>query len=102
MLPTLHSFKRLRNDCWFEGKLWKLLKEEEACLTTKFNNFPNVQVKDLVLFQRFSMSQRTILVAQAAHFLDLIMKFKTSLVLRKTKLRKVEVAEIQAGNEQTV
>ncbi|GJZ94629.1 hypothetical protein Tco_0666832 [Tanacetum coccineum] len=34
------------------------------------------------------MSQRTILVAQEAHFLDLIMKFKTSPMMRKTKLRK--------------
>nr|GEV28931.1 hypothetical protein [Tanacetum cinerariifolium] len=31
------------------GRLWKLLKKEEACLTTKFNYFPKVQVKDLVL-----------------------------------------------------
>ncbi|GJS22015.1 hypothetical protein Tco_0450647 [Tanacetum coccineum] len=29
------------------GKPWKLLYEEEACLTTKFNNFLKVQVKDL-------------------------------------------------------
>ncbi|GJX52247.1 hypothetical protein Tco_0280616, partial [Tanacetum coccineum] len=27
--------------------LWKLLNEDEACLTIKFNNFPKVQVKDL-------------------------------------------------------
>ncbi|GJX74555.1 hypothetical protein Tco_0313150 [Tanacetum coccineum] len=47
-------------------------------------------MKDLVLFQRFSMSQRTILVAQAAHFLDLIMKFKTSRTMRKTKLMKTK------------
>ncbi|GJW40752.1 hypothetical protein Tco_0066597 [Tanacetum coccineum] len=26
------------------GKLWNLLKDEEACLTTKFYNFPKVQV----------------------------------------------------------
>ncbi|GJV61840.1 hypothetical protein Tco_1467940 [Tanacetum coccineum] len=75
------------------GELWKLLKEEEACLTTEFNNFPKVQVEDLVLFQRFSMSQRTILVAQAAHFLDLIMKFKTSPMMRKTKLRKTKLMQ---------
>nr|GEU82829.1 hypothetical protein [Tanacetum cinerariifolium] len=58
-------------DCRFEGRLWKLLKEEEACLTIKFNYFLKVQVKDLVLFQRFLMSQMTILVAQAAYFLNL-------------------------------
>ncbi|GJW68529.1 hypothetical protein Tco_0122953 [Tanacetum coccineum] len=33
------------------GKLLKLLKDEEACLTTKFNNFPKVQVKGLVLLR---------------------------------------------------
>ncbi|GJZ34706.1 hypothetical protein Tco_0580523 [Tanacetum coccineum] len=27
--------------------------EDEACLTIKFNNFPKVQVKDLVLLQRY-------------------------------------------------
>nr|GEU36360.1 hypothetical protein [Tanacetum cinerariifolium] len=36
------------------GRLWKLLKEEEACLTIKFNYFLKVQVKDLVLLQRTS------------------------------------------------
>ncbi|GJX73151.1 hypothetical protein Tco_0311746 [Tanacetum coccineum] len=40
------------------------------------------------LDQRYPRDQRKILVAQAAHFLDLIMKFKTSPVMRKTKLRK--------------
>ncbi|GKE53407.1 hypothetical protein Tco_1488563, partial [Tanacetum coccineum] len=73
--------------------LWKLLKEEEACLTTEFNNFPKVQVKDLVLFQRFPMSKRTILVAQATHFLDMIIKFKTSPMMRKTKLRKTKLMQ---------
>ncbi|GJU89868.1 hypothetical protein Tco_1302291 [Tanacetum coccineum] len=79
-------------DCWFGGKLWKLLKEE-ACLTTIFNNFLMVQVKDLVLFQRFPMSQRTILVAQATHFLNPMMKFKTSSVMRKTKLKKTKLMQ---------
>ncbi|GJS57791.1 hypothetical protein Tco_0652575 [Tanacetum coccineum] len=34
---------------WFrmQHMLWKLLNEDEACLTIKFNNFPKVQVKDL-------------------------------------------------------
>ncbi|GJY70112.1 hypothetical protein Tco_0473094 [Tanacetum coccineum] len=31
-----------------KGKLWKLLNKDEACLTIKFNNFPKVQVKDLI------------------------------------------------------
>nr|GEV43601.1 putative reverse transcriptase domain-containing protein [Tanacetum cinerariifolium] len=79
------------------GKLWKLLKEEEeeeeACLTTEFNNFLKVQLKDLVLFKRFPMSQRTILVAQAAYFLNLIMKFKMSPMMRKTKLRKTKTMQ---------
>ncbi|GKD74704.1 hypothetical protein Tco_1332986 [Tanacetum coccineum] len=34
-----------------------------------------------------------ILVAQAAHFLDLIMKFKTSPMMRKTKLRKTKLIQ---------
>nr|GEV78469.1 hypothetical protein [Tanacetum cinerariifolium] len=53
---------------------------------------PKVKVRVLHTAQldvtKFSMSQRTILVAQAAYFLDLIMKFKTSSVMKKTKLRK--------------
>nr|GEY03800.1 hypothetical protein [Tanacetum cinerariifolium] len=28
----------LRKDCWFRGKLWKHLKEEEAYLTIESNN----------------------------------------------------------------
>ncbi|GJV26067.1 hypothetical protein Tco_1378762 [Tanacetum coccineum] len=77
----------LKKGLLIRGKLWKLLNEEEACLTTKFNNFPKVQVKDLVLLQRFMMTQRTILVAQAAYFLNLLRKFMMSPMMRKTKLR---------------
>ncbi|GJU82629.1 hypothetical protein Tco_1284994 [Tanacetum coccineum] len=62
----------LKKGLMIRGKLWKLLNEEEACLTTKFNNFPKVQVKDLVLLQRFPMTQRTIMVAQAAYFIKSI------------------------------
>ncbi|GJY36591.1 retrovirus-related pol polyprotein from transposon TNT 1-94 [Tanacetum coccineum] len=41
------TLKRLQDDK-DEGKLWNLLKDEEACLTTKFYNFPKAQVKDLI------------------------------------------------------
>nr|GEY73190.1 hypothetical protein [Tanacetum cinerariifolium] len=62
---------------------WKLLKEEEkaACLTTKFNYFPKVQVKDLVLFQRFPISQRTIRAEKQAG------NVQTSLTLSSGKVK---------------
>ncbi|GKA59298.1 hypothetical protein Tco_0758611 [Tanacetum coccineum] len=94
-----------------EGEIWKTLKDEEASLTTELNNIPKAQVKDLVLFQRFPASQWIILVAQAAHFMDLMMKFKTSPVMTKIKLIKAKPMlemkfktspEKQAGDEQPV
>ncbi|GJW28499.1 hypothetical protein Tco_0045374 [Tanacetum coccineum] len=77
----------LKKGLLIRGEAVEASKRRRACLTTNFNNFSKVQVKDLVLFQRFSMSQRTILVAQAAYFLNLIMKFMMSPMMRKTKLR---------------
>ncbi|GJV81583.1 retrovirus-related pol polyprotein from transposon TNT 1-94 [Tanacetum coccineum] len=47
----------------------------------------------LISYNQFSMSKRTILVAQGAHLLDLIMKFKTSSMMRKTKLRKTKLMQ---------
>nr|GEU92398.1 hypothetical protein [Tanacetum cinerariifolium] len=60
------------------GKLWKRLKEEEACLTTESNKFPKVQVKDLVLFQSDEENKA------------------------EENKADTEVAEYQAGNEQPV
>ncbi|GKA20542.1 hypothetical protein Tco_0700531 [Tanacetum coccineum] len=91
----------LKKGLLIRGKLWKLLKEEEACLTTKFNNFPKVQVKDLVLFQRFLMSQRTILVAQAAYFLNLIMKFMI-LTLSSAKLEIQSMMDVPINQEDPI
>ncbi|GJX67194.1 reverse transcriptase domain-containing protein [Tanacetum coccineum] len=100
-MGKIKLFRSLPKDCWFGGKLWKLLKEEEeACLSTEFNNFPKVQVKDMVLFQRFPMSQRTILVAQAAHFLDLIMKnVQTSLTLSSVELEIQSMVDVPIHQE---
>ncbi|GJZ55007.1 hypothetical protein Tco_0610200 [Tanacetum coccineum] len=64
----------LKKGLLIRGEAVEASKRRRACLTTNFNNFSKVQVKDLVLFQRFSMSQRTI---------------------------PGKVAEKQAGNEQT-
>ncbi|GJS20372.1 hypothetical protein Tco_0449004 [Tanacetum coccineum] len=49
---TLKKLADETEELWW-GKLLKLLKDEKACLATKFNNFLKVQVKDLVLLQRF-------------------------------------------------
>nr|GEX72967.1 Gag-Pol polyprotein [Tanacetum cinerariifolium] len=68
----------LKKGLLVRGKLWKLLKEEEACLTTEFNNFPKVQVKDMILFQSDKENNAEENKADA------------------------EVVEKQAGNEQPV
>nr|GEX41919.1 hypothetical protein [Tanacetum cinerariifolium] len=94
---------RIMVDCRFGERLLKLLKEEEDCLTTKFNYFPKVQVKDLVIFQIFPMSQRTILVTQAAYFFNLIMKFKMSpmmsLTLSSAKLEIQSMVDVPIHQE---
>nr|GEW38153.1 hypothetical protein [Tanacetum cinerariifolium]GEZ88394.1 hypothetical protein [Tanacetum cinerariifolium] len=88
------------------GEAMEDSKDEEASLTTKFNNIPKALVKDLVLSQRFVMSHNTILVSQAAHFMVLMMKFKTSPVMRKNKADQCkadkEVVEKQTRDEQPV
>nr|GEW78285.1 retrotransposon protein, putative, Ty1-copia subclass [Tanacetum cinerariifolium] len=93
----------LKKELLIRGRLWKLLKEEEACLTIKFNYFPKVQVKDMVLFQRFPISQRTILVAQVAYFRNLIMKFKMyqlmSLTLSPAKLELQSMVDVLIHQE---
>ncbi|GJZ30956.1 hypothetical protein Tco_0576003 [Tanacetum coccineum] len=52
------------------------------------------------------MSQRTILVAQVVHFLDLMMKFKTSPVMRKNKADEnktdADDTEKQVGEEEPI
>ncbi|GKE04243.1 hypothetical protein Tco_1396261 [Tanacetum coccineum] len=103
-MTLMIRFRLLERDKLAVNLLKKgLLVQGEAM---EFNNIPKAQVKDLVLFQRFPASQWIILVAQEAHFMDLIMKFKTSPVMRKNKddesKADAEVAEKQVGDEQPV
>nr|GEX32785.1 hypothetical protein [Tanacetum cinerariifolium] len=69
----------LKKGLLIRGEAVEASKRRRSLLDHKL---PKVQVKDLVLFQRFPMSQRTILVAQATYFLNLIIKFKMSPMMR--------------------
>nr|GEV53235.1 retrovirus-related Pol polyprotein from transposon TNT 1-94 [Tanacetum cinerariifolium] len=50
-LECFKALNLLKKGLLVQGKQWKLLKKEEVCLSTEFNNIPKAQAKDLELVQ---------------------------------------------------